>query len=67
MAFQNALRVCDPEDGELLAQCAAALANVAEDGRNQLQMPRDGVFPPLCRLALVDLTLVGPSRSGSHS
>ena len=48
----------DPPDGELLAQCAATLANLAEDRRNQLQLPKDGAYGPLRRLAMIDLTKV---------
>ena len=63
--LDNALRKDDPPDGQLLAQCAATLANVAEDYRNKGQMPRDGVFPALCRLAEVDLRLVDMDGDGT--
>jgi len=54
----------DPPDGEVLAHCAATLANLAEDRRNQLQMPKDGAYEPLCRLAQVDLTQVDMNGDG---
>lgn len=36
--------MCDPPDLDLLTQCAATLANLAEDAHNQVQLIKDGVF-----------------------
>jgi hypothetical protein len=39
---------------DLLRQCAAVLANIAENAENQLKMVVDGVLTPLVHLAVFD-------------
>jgi hypothetical protein len=49
----------------MLQQCAATLANVAEDKRNMVQLPKDGAFQCLVLMANLDMTMVDLDGDGS--